>query len=68
MKDGRILFDAGLRALFEQEALLQGAHFRAPDVTRLGRRFGFTPLSVEEFAATLTRQDGPPGVGRARSG
>ena len=49
MKDGRILFDAPLRSLFEQEALLAGAHFCAPEITRLGRRFGFTPLSVDEF-------------------
>ena len=53
MKDGRILFDAPLRSLFEEEALLQGAHFCAPEITRLGRRFGFTPLSVDEFARRL---------------
>jgi len=53
MGEGRILFDGPLRALFAQEALLQQSHFRAPDVTRLGRRFGFTPLSVEEFIAAI---------------
>jgi energy-coupling factor transporter ATP-binding protein EcfA2 len=53
MRDGRILFDGPLRALFAEEALLASAHFRAPEVTRLGRRFGFTPLSVEEFVRTL---------------
>lgn len=49
MAGGRVLVDAPLRQLFEQETLLAEAHFCAPDVTRLGRRFGFTPLSVEEF-------------------
>ncbi len=53
MRAGRIEFDGPLRALFEQERLLTEAHFRLPDVTRLGRRFGFTPLSVEEFLAAL---------------
>jgi energy-coupling factor transport system ATP-binding protein len=51
MSDGRILFDGPLRALFAEEALLARAHFRVPDVTRLGRRLGFTPLSVDEFSA-----------------
>ena len=40
MAGGRILVDAPLRTLFAQEALLEQAHFRAPDITRLGRRFG----------------------------
>ena len=53
MRDGRVLFDGPLRALFAEEALLASAHFRAPDITRLGRRLGFTPLSVEEFVAAL---------------
>jgi energy-coupling factor transporter ATP-binding protein EcfA2 len=49
MAAGRILCDAPLRQLLAQEALLAQAHFCAPDITRLGRRFGCTPLSVEEF-------------------
>jgi len=53
MAGGRILFDAPLRQLLAQEALLVQAHFCAPDVTRLGRRFGCTPLSVEEFCQWL---------------
>lgn len=53
MRDGSILFDGPLRALFAAETLLASAHFCAPDITRLGRRFGFTPLSVEEFNATV---------------
>ena len=53
MAGGRILMDAPLRTLFAQEALLAQAHFRAPDITRLGRRFGCTPLSVEEFVERI---------------
>jgi energy-coupling factor transporter ATP-binding protein EcfA2 len=54
MRDGRVLFDGSLRTLFAEEALLTSAHFRAPDITRLGRRFGVTPLSVEEFVREAT--------------
>ena len=53
MAAGRILVDAPLQTLFAQEALLGQAHFRAPDITRLGRRFGCTPLSVEEFVSAI---------------
>jgi len=53
MAGGRILLDAALRTLFAQEALLEQAHFCAPDITRLGRRFGCTPLSVEEFVSAI---------------
>ena len=58
MRDGRVLFDGALRALFAEEELLASAHFCSPDVTRLGRRLGFTPLSVEEFVGAL--QPGDP--------
>jgi len=54
MRGGHALFDGPLRALFAEEALLASAHFCAPDVTRLGRRLGFTPLSVDEFVDTLS--------------
>jgi len=57
MRDGRVLFDGPLRALFAEEALLASAHFCAPDITRLGRRFGFTPLSVQEFVAAVSPVD-----------
>jgi energy-coupling factor transporter ATP-binding protein EcfA2 len=53
MSAGQILFDGALRALFAEEALLAHAHFQAPEVTRLGRRFDFTPLSVEEFVEEM---------------
>jgi energy-coupling factor transport system ATP-binding protein len=55
MSGGRMLFDGPLRALFAEEALLQRAHFQAPDVTRLSRRFGLTALSVDDLLATLGR-------------
>ncbi|HUI26449.1 MAG TPA: ABC transporter ATP-binding protein, partial [Candidatus Kryptonia bacterium] len=53
LSHGRILFDGPLRTLFEDEELLERCHFRVPDVTRLGRRLGFTPMSVAELATTL---------------
>jgi len=53
MQAGRILFDGPLRGLFAEEELLTSSHFRIPDVTRLGHRFGCTPLTVEEFLAMV---------------
>ena len=53
MRGGEVLFDGPLRALFTEEELLARARFCAPDVTRLGRRFGITPLSVDEFVAAI---------------
>ena len=50
MQAARVVFDGPLRALFADEALLARCHFRLPDVTRLGRRLGFTPLTVDELA------------------
>ncbi len=57
MRDGQVCFDGPLRNLFAEEELLASAHFRAPDITRLGRRLGFTPLSVAEFVAALQPAD-----------
>ena len=62
MGGGHILFDAPLRRLLEQEELLAQAHFCAPDITRLGRRFGFTPLSVEEFCQWMEAGAGARGT------
>jgi energy-coupling factor transport system ATP-binding protein len=50
---GQVLFNGPLRDLFAQEDLLERCHFRAPDVTRLGRRLGFTALSVPEFLSNI---------------
>jgi len=55
---GRLRFDGPTRAFFADEALVEAAAFRAPEVTRLGRRFGCTPLSVEEFLAWMPRRPG----------
>jgi energy-coupling factor transport system ATP-binding protein len=55
MESGRVIFDGALRALFADEALLSRCHFRQPDVTQLGRRLGFTPLTVDELLAAVER-------------
>jgi energy-coupling factor transport system ATP-binding protein len=49
--EGRVAFDGPLREVFAQEALLAACHFQLPDATRVGRRLGFTPLSVDELLA-----------------
>jgi len=51
MAGGKILRDVPLRALFAEEELLRQSHFCLPEITSLGRRLGFTPLSVDEFVA-----------------
>jgi energy-coupling factor transport system ATP-binding protein len=53
MQDARIVFDGPLRDLFADEALLARCHFRVPDVTRIGRRLGFTPMTVDELLAAV---------------
>lgn len=49
LSHGEILFDGPLRSLFAEEALLERCHFRVPELTHLGLRLGFTPLSLDEF-------------------
>jgi energy-coupling factor transport system ATP-binding protein len=49
LADGRVRYDGAVRPFFADDALLEAAAFRAPDVTRLGRLLGCTPLSVEEL-------------------
>jgi energy-coupling factor transport system ATP-binding protein len=51
---GCLLFDGALRELFAQQDLLERCHFRAPDVTRLGRHLGLTPLSIDELLGSVT--------------
>jgi energy-coupling factor transport system ATP-binding protein len=58
MKGGQILFDGPLRALFAEPDLLTQSHFRLPDVTQLGQRFGLTPLSVDELVRALEPRTG----------
>ena len=57
MQAGRIVFDGPLRELFADEALLERCHFRVPDVTRIGHRLGFTPLTVEELLSAVSTVD-----------
>ncbi len=49
MRRGRKLFDGPVRDFFAQEDLLLNASFRPPEVAALGRRFGVSTLSVDEF-------------------
>jgi len=53
MQGGRIVCDGPLRELLAREELLARCHFRVPDITRLGLRLGFTPLTLDEFVAAL---------------
>ena len=53
MRGGEIVFDGPLRTLFTEEELLESAHFRIPDATKIGRRLGFSALSVDELVAAL---------------
>jgi energy-coupling factor transport system ATP-binding protein len=53
MRKGRVLFDGAVREFFAQDELLQGSSFRAPEVTRLARQFGFSALNVAEFVAAM---------------
>jgi energy-coupling factor transport system ATP-binding protein len=66
MQAGRIVFDGPLRALFAEEELLAACHFRVPDVTRLGRRLGFTPLTVDELLETVSAHHHPQAISDRR--
>jgi len=59
LQAGRIVFDGPMRELFARQELLERCHFRVPDVTRLGGRLGFTPLTVEELLAALDGTSSP---------
>jgi cobalt transport protein ATP-binding subunit len=56
LADGRVRYDGEVRGFFADDELLAAAAFRAPDVTRLGRLLGCTPLSVEELVSWLPRR------------
>jgi len=56
LADGRLRYDGPLRPFFANEELLAAAAFRAPDITRLGRALGCTPLTVDEFLAWTPRR------------
>jgi energy-coupling factor transport system ATP-binding protein len=51
MRRGKKLFDGPVRQFFAHEELLLNSSFRPPEVTALGRRFGVSTLSVNEFVA-----------------
>ena len=53
LADGRLRYDGPLRPFFADDALVAAAAFRPPDVTRLGRLLGCTPLSVEELVSWI---------------
>ncbi|TMA37927.1 MAG: energy-coupling factor ABC transporter ATP-binding protein [Deltaproteobacteria bacterium] len=55
LKGGRIRYDGPLRPFFADEGLAAEAAFRPPEVTRLGRLLGCTPLSVAELVAWIGR-------------
>ena len=54
LDDGRLRYDGPPRPFFADDALVGAASFRPPEVTRLGRLLGCTPLSVDELV-TWTR-------------
>ena len=55
MKEGRLIADGPTRRVFEQEDLLRSAQLAPPDIVRLGRFLGWTPLTVDELATCLER-------------
>jgi len=55
MRRGRKLFDGPVREFFAQEEMLLSASFRPPEVAALGRRFGASTLSVDEFVNWVQR-------------
>jgi energy-coupling factor transport system ATP-binding protein len=61
MVHGQLLWDGSLRELCARPNLCARSAFRPPDVTLLGLRFGFTPLSVEEFVAKVKQEESQPG-------
>jgi len=53
---GRVRYDGPVRPFFADDALVAEASFRAPDVTRLGRALGCTPLDVDELVGWIRRR------------
>jgi energy-coupling factor transport system ATP-binding protein len=67
MAQGQLLWDGPLRDLCTQEDLCARAAFRPPDITLLGRRFGVTPLSVEELVGWVHTEEDALELYRAKS-
>ena len=59
LAEGRLGYDGPPRQFFADDELLAAAAFRAPDVTRLGRLLGCTPLSVAELVSWMPRRQAP---------
>src|SRR5207237_4987064 len=55
LQGGRLRYDGPLRPFLADERLAAEAAFRPPEVTRLGRLLGCTPLSVAELVAWIGR-------------
>ena len=53
MSRGRIVMDNTPREIFSKDRELEALSLRAPEITRLSRRFGFTVLSIKEFIETI---------------
>lgn len=58
MARGQLLWDGPLRAMCTRSDLCAQAAFLPPDITQLGLRFGFIPLSIEEFVSHMSRRQG----------
>lgn len=59
MARGQLLWDGPLRAMCARLDLCAQAAFLPPDITQLGLRFGFVPLSIDEFVSHIGRQQSP---------
>jgi energy-coupling factor transport system ATP-binding protein len=55
LEGGRLRYQGPVRPFFADEAFVAAAAFRAPEVTRLGRLLGCTPLSVDELVSWMPR-------------
>lgn len=56
MARGQLLWDGSLRDMCARSDLCAQAAFLPPDITQLGLRFGFVPLSVDEFVTAVGKQ------------
>ena len=57
LEAGRLRYDGPPRRFFADDALVAAAAFRPPEVTRLGRLLGCTPLSVDELVSWTRRRE-----------
>jgi energy-coupling factor transport system ATP-binding protein len=58
LREGRLIADAGTRAIFADEELLVQAEVRPPQIAQLANRLGVSVLSVEELLACTGRGTG----------